>query len=211
MTCARSTRPSASSSACDEHPPPVSPVAHRRTRAIYQQFLLVRVVHGTRAFRDRVPGPAAGPGETSTTVLGDWYATVLRWRRPAALFVNELTLLPLVLPLAPAKTLLTRLPDALAELLSADRVPAPLIEAEHVEALEHPLAPTTNRSLAGVMNEFAFLADLHRDEQPDLMRLSMRLATTPCGRLFQRHISPDRGLAALLVELPAHRTTGPAI
>src|SRR3712207_7097753 len=50
---ARSTRPSASSSACDEHPPPASPVAHRRTRAIYQQFLLVIVVHGTRAFRDR--------------------------------------------------------------------------------------------------------------------------------------------------------------
>jgi hypothetical protein len=34
---------------------------------------------------------------------------VLRWRRPAALFVNGLTLLPLVLPLAPAKALLTRL------------------------------------------------------------------------------------------------------
>src|SRR4051812_24656958 len=124
---------------------------------------------------------------------------------------NELTLPPLVLPLAPAKTPLTRLPDALAELPSAHRVPAPLIEAEHVEALEHRLAPTTNRSLVGVMNEFAFLADLHRAEQPDLMRLSMRLATTPCGPLFRRHISPDRELAALLVELPAHRTTGPAI
>src|SRR4051794_2014649 len=161
MTCARSTRPSASSSACDEHPPPVSPVAHRRTRAIYQQFLLVIVVHGTRAFRDRVPGPAAGPGETSTTVLGDWYATVLRWRRPAALLVNELTLLPLVMPLAPAKTLLHRLPDGLAELLSAHGVPAALIEAEHAEALDHRVAPTANRSLVGVMNEFPYLADAH--------------------------------------------------
>jgi hypothetical protein len=69
-------------------------------------------------------------------------------------------------PLAPAKTLLTRLPDALAELLSAHRAPAPLIEAEHVEALEHRSAPPTNRSLVGVMNEFAFLTDLHRAEQP---------------------------------------------
>jgi hypothetical protein len=168
------------------------------------------IVHGTRGFRDRVPGPAAGPGDASTTVLGAWYATVLRWRRPAALFVNELTLLPLVMPLAPARTLLTRFPDALAELLSAHRLPVPLIEGEHAEVLEHRLAPTANRSLVGVMNEFAFLADAHRAEQPDLMRLSMRLATTPCGPLFQRHISPDRELAALIAGLPADRTTGPA-
>lgn len=165
------------------------------------------ILHGTRAFRDRVPGPAAGPGDASTTVLGSWYATVLRWRRPAALFVNELTLLPLVMPLAPATTLLTRLPDALAEVLSAHRLPAPLVDGEHAAALEHRLAPTANRSIVGIMNEFAFLADLDRGEQPDLMRLSMRLATTPCGPLFQRHISPDRELAALVAGLPADRTT----
>ena len=144
-------------------------------------------------------------------MLGAWYATVLRWRRTAALFVNEPTLLPLVLPLAPAKTLMHRLPDALVELLSAHQVPTPLIRAEHAEALDHRLAPTANRSLVGVMNEFAFLADLHRAEQPDLMHLSLRLATTPCGLLFQRHISPDRELAALIAGLPAHRTTRPAI
>jgi hypothetical protein len=40
------------------------------------------------------------------------------------------------------------------------------------------------------MNEFAFLADVDRAERPDLMRLSMRLATTPCGPLFQRHVVP---------------------
>ena len=168
------------------------------------------VVHGTRTFRDRVTGPAAAPGDASTTVLGAWYATVLRWRRPAALLVNERTLLPLVLPLAPATTLLDRLPDALTELLSLHRVPAPLIEAEHAEALEHRLAPTANRSLVGVLNEFAFLADLHRAEHPHPMRLSLRLATTPCGPLFQRHISPDRELAALIAERPADRTTRPA-
>jgi len=97
----------------------------------------VIIVHGTRAFRDRVPGPAVTHGETSTTVLGAWYATVLRWRRPAALLVNELTLLPLLMPLAPARTLLTRFPDALADLLSAHRVPSQLIEAERAQTLEH--------------------------------------------------------------------------
>jgi hypothetical protein len=163
----------------------------------------VIIVHSTRAFRDRVPGPAVTPGETSTAVLGAWYATILRWRRPAALLVNELTLLPLVLPLAPAKTLLTRFPDALAELLAVHRVPPQLIEVERAQALEHRLAATANRSLVGVMNEFAHLADLDRAENHDLLRLSMRLATTPCGPLFQRHISPDRELAAFLAEVPA--------
>jgi hypothetical protein len=167
---------------------------------------IVIVVHGTRAFRDRVPGPTAGPDETSTTVLGAWYATVLRWRRPAALLVNERTLLPLVLPLAPAKTLLHRLPDGLAELLSAHGVPAALIEADHAEALDHRVAPTANRSLVGVMNEFACLADAHRAEEPDLVLLSTQLAITPCGPLFHRHISPDRELEALIARLPADRT-----
>lgn len=154
-----------------------------------------------------MPGPAVTPGETSTTVLGAWYATVLRWRRPAALLVNELTLLPLVMPLAPARTLLTRLPDALAELLAAHRVSAHLIETERAQALEHRLAATADRSLVGVMNEFAHLADLDRAENLDLLRLSMRLATTPCGPLYQRHISPDRELAAFLAEAPARSDT----
>jgi hypothetical protein len=41
----------------------------------------VLVVHATRAFRDRVPGPAAAVDDISTTTLGPWYATHLR-RRP---------------------------------------------------------------------------------------------------------------------------------
>ena len=39
------------------------------------------------------------------------------------------------------------------------------------------------------MNEFAYLADLDRAENLDLMRLSMRLATTPCRN--SRLSSPD--------------------
>jgi hypothetical protein len=62
-------------------------------------------------------------------------------------------------------------------------VPAPLIEAEHHEALDPRVASTANRSLVGVMNEFAFLVDAHRAEGPELVSLSMRLATTPCGPL----------------------------
>ena len=46
--------------------------------------------------------------------------------------------------------------------------------------------------MVGVMDEFVHLADLGRADDLDLVRLSVRLATTPCGPRFQRHISPDR-------------------
>jgi hypothetical protein len=69
---------------------------HRR------QTRLVYVVHGTKKLRDRVPPtdpPDPGP---STTAPGDWYATLLFWRPQVALFVNERTFLPVLMPFAPA-------------------------------------------------------------------------------------------------------------
>jgi hypothetical protein len=80
----------------------------------------VFVVHGTQRFLDRVGGAAPNPAlPSSTTQLGAWYATLARWRPNVALFVNELTLVPVFLPAAPAKTLLARFPDALAEVLAS--------------------------------------------------------------------------------------------
>jgi hypothetical protein len=43
-------------------------------------------------------GQLAAEGDASTTLLGSWYATVLGWSRPMALFVNEATLLPVLVP-----------------------------------------------------------------------------------------------------------------
>ena len=62
------------------------------------------------------------------------------------------------------------------------------------------LAKTANRSVVGIMNEFTFLANAYRGDTPapDLLALAMRLATTPCGPLYSKHVSPDRELAALL-------------
>jgi hypothetical protein len=57
----------------------------------------------------------------------------------------------------------------------------------------------------GVMNELKYLADVHAklDGGCDLLALSMRLAETPCGPLYKRHISPDRELAALVASFSA--------
>ena len=65
------------------------------------------------------------------------------------------------------------------------------------------LAKTANRSVVGIMNEFTFLAEAYRSDTPgpDLLALALRLAATPCGPLYSKHISPDRELAALLRSL----------
>jgi hypothetical protein len=160
------------------------------------------VVHGTQRFRARVPSAEASASAEPMTFLGCWYATLLRWRPQVALFVNESTLLPVMVPLAPARTLLARFPTAVAEVLDAHHVPGELIDRE-VNQLTGglQLAPTSNRSVVGVMNEFCHLADVVRDDYvDDLLALSLRLATTPCGPLYQRHVSPDRELAALVAE-----------
>jgi hypothetical protein len=59
---------------------------------------------------DRAGRPPAAADERSTTAMGSWYATVLFWKPQVALFVNETTLLPLLMPFAPAVTVLARFP-----------------------------------------------------------------------------------------------------
>ena len=156
------------------------------------------MIHGTQRFRDRVPLLPAGPDDRSTGVLGSWYATLLRWRPIVALFVNETTLLPVLVPLAPARTLPARLPDEAASVLAALDVPRPAVEREATAMTTARVAPTSSRSTLGVMNEFAFLADHFRYDLADnLPALSVRLAGTPLGPLRARHGTPDRELQAV--------------
>lgn len=99
------------------------------------------VVRGTKKFLDRVGKPDSAPPESSSR-LGDWYATVWFWRPQVVLFVNATTLLPVLVPLAPAKSALSRLPDAFAQVSAALHVMGPALEAE-VEAMrEQHLAKT---------------------------------------------------------------------
>ena len=70
------------------------------------------IIRGTRKFLDRVGAPRE-PDTTSTTLLSDWFATVMFWRPQLALFVNATTLLPVFMPLAPAATVQQRFPDTL--------------------------------------------------------------------------------------------------
>lgn len=154
------------------------------------------VVRGTKKLRDRVKGPVAGDDDVSTGVFGDWFATALFWRPQVALVVNARTFLPVFAPLAPAGKLLDRLPDEIARILASHGVDRAVIDAEREAMAEVRIAPTNDRSVVGVMNEFAFLGEHWFDG--DLTALSLRMAGTPVGPLRSGHGFPDRALAGLV-------------
>ena len=157
------------------------------------------VLHGTRKFLERVGRPGEQPA-ASTTQLGAWYATVLFWRPQVALFVNETTLLPVLVPLAPATGVVARFRLVLGDLLAAHGCDRSFIEHELEEMTHHVLEKTSNRSVVGVMNQFASLAEYPRASEAavDPEALAVNLAGTPCGPLYKTHITPDRALAAVV-------------
>ena len=151
-------------------------------------------LHCTQRLLDRVNQPPVSDVPAPTTALGNWYAHALFWTPQVTLFVNERTLLPVLMPLAPAATLLDRFPAQLAEVLQEHGFDDQFIDREVEEMSDAVVAKTANRSVVGIINEFAFLADGYREylEAPDLLALSIKLAGTPCGPL--KGNSPVRAL-----------------
>lgn len=137
-----------------------------------------------------------------TTALGNWYATALFMRPQVAVMINEVTLLPVFLPLAPASTLAKRFPAHLAKVLKALEVDDEFIAREVAAMSVAGFARTASRNVIGSMNEMAYLAEVHqRAEDPrDLLSLSVFLAGTPMKVL--RHKSPDVALQNLINNQP---------
>jgi len=157
------------------------------------------VVRGTKKLRDRLKAPTVAPDAVSTTALGDWFATALFWRPQVALFVNQRTMLPVFMPLAPAASLLDRAPKAIAEILRWHGADDAFVGAELEAMSDVRIGPTNDRSVVGVMNEFAFHGE-HRWHGgiSGLEELSMAMASMPLGPLRERTGFPDRELAAVL-------------
>jgi hypothetical protein len=157
-------------------------------------------IHATKRLLDRVNQPVMSAVAEPATLLGNWYANVLFWKPQVVLLVNERTLLPVLMPLAPAATLLERFPDSLQRVLEARGVAPAFIEVEIDAMAEGRYAKTANRSVIGIMNEFKYLAEAYRAHRgiDDLVALAFELSETPCGPLYERHVSPDRELDAVV-------------
>lgn len=104
------------------------------------------------------------------------------------------------MPLAPAANLTTRIAEVITTVLAAHSTPTPVLDQERRHMQTCQLGTTTNRSVVGVMTEFARLAEFHHDHDPDtdLVELALRLTATPCSPLYGGNVSPDRELAAIV-------------
>jgi hypothetical protein len=54
----------------------------------------------TKKLLDRLGPPTSAAEQPSSTLLGDWYGTAWFWRPQVVLLVSEVTLLPVLMPLA---------------------------------------------------------------------------------------------------------------
>src|SRR6266540_2601052 len=146
------------------------------------------IVRATKKLLDRLGPPTLQNGEESTALLGQWYATAVFWKPQIALLVNEPTLLPVLMPLAPTATLPTRIGQQIITVLAAHGVPDTILDEERQHMRDCRTAKTANRSVLGVMNEFTHLAEAYRDTDPGTIcsmsrcgwpRRPVALSTTP--------------------------------
>ncbi|MFS0849507.1 hypothetical protein AB3M93_08565 [Novosphingobium panipatense] len=161
-------------------------------------------LHCTKKLLDRIK-PEIDASVSSDTALGHWYATVLFWKPQVALLVSERTLLPVLMPLAPAATLARRFPAQLALILKEHGAPSEFIAQEVWRMDKVQYAKTANRSVVGILNEFVRQAEFwlaayayEKGDDDDLLAISAKLAETPCSPLYKGPISPDRALHELV-------------
>jgi len=70
-------------------------------------------IFATKKLLDRVKPSVTVPGTVPGALFGDWYATALFCKPQVALLVNEKTLLPVLISLAPVADLEARFPKHL--------------------------------------------------------------------------------------------------
>lgn len=166
--------------------------AARHARSCGQTVLVV-VVRGTKKFLDRAGKVDAADERPSTTVLGDWYSTVWFWRPQVALFVNAGTLLPVLIPMAPATIIVQRFVAGMPETFGDYGLDPRFVQAEVEQMTEQRLAKTASRSVLGVervrTHGGQLLAPGRRRRVPDLAAIFHfgvdrdYIVRSPCRRI----------------------------
>lgn len=164
----------------------------------------------TQKLLDRInlsPDPEPAPPDT---VLGDWYANLVRvGRTQLVLAVSERTLLPVVVPAREGRTVARRVAEAIEPMLSSLGVPTDAASAERQAMQDAVIAKTASRRVLGSLNDLAFQLQVGLQHFPDrsLLAQSMWLAQTPLKLI--EHASPDRAtLAAFAAQEALYRAAG---
>lgn len=158
---------------------------------------VVFTLHGTKKLRDRIKVPETTGAPPSDTLLGDWYGTALFWKPQAALLLNTETMIPVLMPLAPASTLLERMLAEVVRVLNAHGVPESILRAEQAAMSECSVAKTASRSLLGVMNQITADATWVEGHAERLLDLSIWLADRPIRLVGGRVLFPLDALAEI--------------
>jgi hypothetical protein len=143
---------------------------------------IVFVLRCTQKLLDRLNAtPHSEPAPTDT-VLGDWYANLIRVGRiQVVLAVSERSLLPIVVPARDGRALVQRLSEALVPILTSVGVPTADATAE-LGAMQHwVVGKTASRRILGSLNDLAFQLQVGLLNFPDrtLLAHSLWLAKTP--------------------------------
>lgn len=155
------------------------------------------VLRCTKKLLGRLPSHSGGEGDkrASDTRLGDWTAHLfVIGRQQLVLGVNNKTLLPVLLPIAPNKTFISRFAETAGEIMMAIGVDRKAVLAEMAAMNECIVATTNDRRVLGTINDFGRALDVLVDRQP-LPEAALLLAEMPCSPIGME--SPQRAAIAL--------------
>jgi len=150
--------------------------------------------------------PATGTARSSSdTALGDWYVNrIVVAGQPILLLVSSGSLLPILVPARDVRSLPIRLAEILEDRLRRLDIDARIIYEEKNAMTPVEIAPTQDRSVLGIMVDFARLVSYHLDSRHSnesaLRLVEDKLAETPChaGKSFDRVIFPKKKAPELL-------------
>jgi hypothetical protein len=162
------------------------------------------VLRRTQKLASQLPA-SADALPSSDTALGDWYVNrVVVDRKPLLLLASSRSLIAIVIPARDVRSLPSRLPDLVAQRLKRMRIPNKLIEAEVAAMSPVGVAKTVDRSVVGILVDFAFMIPYHLArgawDETTLPFIEAKLAKNPCfaGRRFEEVVVPETATPALL-------------
>lgn len=161
------------------------------------------VIRPTRKLRTALP--VTQKAGISDTALGDWYVNRLVVdRQPLLLLVSSTSLLPILVRARDVRELPVYIGDIVAHRLARLGVALSLIDAERRAITPVHIAATVDRSVLGIMVDFAKGVPYYLEAGPwDATALGVvedRLAETPChaGKPSDQVIFPETKAPALL-------------
>ena len=177
------------------------------------------ILRPTRKLNSLLPATEVIP-TSSDTALGDWYVNrVVVDRQPLLLLVSSTSLLPMLIPAQNVRGLPARLAALVEARLRRCGLDDRTIAAETLAMASVAVGPTVDRSVLGIMVDFAKAIPYHLEPgqwgETTLRIVEERLAATPCHAalswdrvIFPEKKAPEVLRAKWLTNTPLQPTRG---